>query len=45
MFSLVKAKAAEYFGSKSPPLDLHSQTKTHKDRRHFYTFLVAHHLK
>ncbi len=44
MFTAVKAKSAEYFGTKSSTLDIYEKARSYKERRNFYIFLVAHHI-
>ena len=45
MQSVVKAKSAEYFSKSTSLLENYEKAQTYKEKRTFFMFLVAYHMK
>lgn len=45
MYSILKAKSAEYFSKSTSLLENYDRAQTYKEKRTFFMFLVAYHLK
>jgi len=45
MYSMLKAKSADYFSKSTSLLENYDRAQTYKEKRTFFMFLVAYHLK